>query len=50
MHNTSGVLKSHYPGARLEFDLRLDNENGDDDEVAEWWWWWCPLLVCLGPN
>lgn len=35
MHNTSGVLKSLYPRARLEFDLRLDNENGDDDEVAE---------------
>lgn len=34
-YNTSGVLKSHCPGARLEFDLRLDNENGDDDEVAE---------------
>lgn len=50
MHNTSGELKSHYPGARLEFDLQLDNENGDDDEVAEWWWWLSPLLVCLRPN
>lgn len=34
-HNTSGVLKSHYPGAMLEFDPSLDNENGDDDKMAE---------------
>jgi len=35
-NNTSGVLQSHCPAAKLEFDLRPDNENGgDDDEVAE---------------
>lgn len=32
MYNTSGVLKSHCPGARLEFDRGPDNENGDDDD------------------
>lgn len=44
-HNISGVLKSHFPGATLEFDPWLGNENGDDDKTAERWWWCVSALI-----